>query len=100
MIDNHDFLLEQIIFEKPFVWDPFKQRRACVFFFQNEGDSAHSAISIVLSQVEGTFIPSQLYLTIELARRKNSYKVIPMGWSNKKLRQKIKLDRYHGNNGE
>ncbi|CAH2013188.1 unnamed protein product [Acanthoscelides obtectus] len=34
-----------------------------------------------IAQVGDIFISSQVYAIIELARRKNPYKVIPMGWS-------------------
>lgn len=45
---------------------------------QNEGDSAHSAISKAISAVGSIFMPSQLHPVIRLARKKSPYNVIPM----------------------
>lgn len=47
---------------------------------QSEGDSAHSAISSALSIAGDIFVPSQLQPVINLARRKQPYKVISMNY--------------------
>lgn len=45
---------------------------------QNEGDAAHSAISHAISQAGDLFVPSQLSPILNLARRKQPYKVNQM----------------------
>lgn len=48
------------------------------FHGQNEGDSAHSAVSTALSTAGDIFIPSQLIPIVRLARRKQPYRVNPL----------------------
>ena len=45
------------------------------FHDQNEGDSAHTAISTALSHAGEIVLPSQLYSIVYLARRKQPYLV-------------------------
>lgn len=48
---------------------------------QNEGDSAHSAITAAVKQAGDIFIPSQIIPIIKLARRKHPYIVHEMAFS-------------------
>lgn len=62
---------------------------------QNEGDSAHSAISYALKHAGEIFIPSQLYPVFRLARRKQPYEVHPLKFKDffnfKKLSQDLRI---------
>lgn len=65
------------------------------FHGQNEGDSAHSAVSTALSRAGDLFIPSQLYPIIHLARYKQPYQVHPLQHSDfldfKKLSRDLRV---------
>lgn len=62
---------------------------------QNEGDSAHSAISYALKKCGEIFTPSQLIPIIRLARKKHPYTVNQLNYFDfknfKKLSQEIRL---------
>lgn len=71
-----------------------------LFFFesfhgQNEGDSAHSAVSTTLVNAGDLFIPSQLYPVIRLARRKQPYIIHPLQHNDflnfKKLAKELRI---------
>ncbi|XP_071056957.1 uncharacterized protein [Onthophagus taurus] len=59
---------------------------------QNEGDSAHSAISKAIATAGSIFMPSQLHPVIRLARKKSPYNVIPMTYKDfKALSKEIRI---------
>lgn len=62
------------------------------FHGQNEGDSAHSAISTALTTAGDIFVPSQLYPIVRLARRKLPYIVEPLEYQDFSDFKKLSTD--------